>query len=153
MYRIALVNGPNMNLLGKREVGVYGTETLEQLNRKLQELAAELGAELIPFQSNSEGAIIDFLHETGQTCDGIVINPASLSQSYPIAEAITGIQVPAVEVHMSNIYAREAWHSKSMIVPVCVGQVVGFGGGSYSLGLRGLLEHLRIQDSVRANNA
>ncbi|MFF2908924.1 type II 3-dehydroquinate dehydratase [Paenibacillus sp. NPDC057934] len=136
--KIIIINGPNMNLLGKREVGIYGCETLQHINEWLNVEGDALGASLEFFQSNSEGEIVDIIQNCADRVEGIVINPASLSQSYPISEALKGIGLPVVEVHMSNIYAREEWHSKSIIAPIALGQISGFGKYSYLMGITAL---------------
>ncbi len=136
MPRILVINGPNLNLLGKREPDVYGSETLEDLNAMLSEIATEMGLELAFFQSNSEGALIDYIHEDGIEADGIIINPGALTHySYALRDAITSVDTDTVEVHMSNLYDREDFRHKSVIAPVCVGQVVGFGLYSYAMAL------------------
>lgn len=141
-YRILLVNGPNLNLLGLREPHIYGNTILKQLEEELSQLAKERGVELVCFQSNCEGDIVDCIQQGYGVVDGIILNPASLSQSYSIREAITSTAIPTVEVHISNIYSREQWHSISVIVPVTVGQIVGFGVKGYVLALDGLLNYL-----------
>ena len=136
MPRILVINGPNLNLLGKREPEVYGSDTLEDLNMKLSEIAVEMGLDLAFFQSNSEGALIDYIHEAGIEADGIIINPGALTHySYALRDAITSVDNATVEVHMSNLYGREDFRHKSVIAPVCVGQVVGFGLYSYAMAL------------------
>ncbi len=134
--RILVINGPNLNLLGKREPEVYGSDTLEDLNTKLSEIAAEMGLELAFFQSNSEGALIDYIHEAGIKADGIIINPGALTHySYALRDAITSVDTETVEVHISNLYGREDFRHKSVIAAICVGQVVGFGLYSYAMAL------------------
>ncbi len=136
MPRILVVNGPNLNLLGKREPEVYGTQTLEELNGKLTDMAQELGIKLGFFQSNSEGAIIDFLHREAGSADGLIINPGALTHySYALRDAIAAIDINAVEVHMSNVHAREEFRRRSVIAPICVGSVIGFGFYGYAMAL------------------
>lgn len=142
MKQLLLLNGPNMNFLGIREPEIYGTLSLSDLEKDLVAFAERLGCELHCFQSNHEGAIVDVIQNGYQTVDGIILNPASLSQSYPIREAIVATSIPTVEVHMSNIYARESWHSVSVIAPVTIGQIVGFGRTGYKLALEALVEYL-----------
>ncbi len=136
MPRILIVNGPNLNLLGKREPEVYGTETLDELNGKLADMAKELGVEVSFFQSNSESEIIDYLHKEGFDADGLIINPGALTHySYALRDAIAAVDIEAVEVHMSNIYAREEFRRKSVMAPVCTGHLVGFGFYGYAMAL------------------
>jgi len=134
--KILVVNGPNMNLLGKREPEIYGQFSLTELNSKLSALAKDLKVELGLFQSNSESDIIEFIHENGFDADGMIINPGALSHySYALRDAITAVGVDTIEVHLSNIYGREEFRQKSVIAPVCCGQVVGFGFYGYAMAL------------------
>ena len=137
--KFLVINGPNLNLLGSREPGIYGTSGYAQLCQMIQEKAAQHGSTAACFQSNSEGAIIDAIHGAVGNFDAIVINPGAYTHySYAIRDAISSVQKPCVEVHMSNIHAREAFRHESVIAPVCVGQICGFGAQSYLLGLRAL---------------
>jgi len=137
--KILVVHGPNLNLLGMREPGVYGTLTLAEINRRLGEYAAQQHMELRTFQSNSEGAIIDAIHEAQSWAEGIVINPGAYTHtSYAIRDAIAAVGLPTVEVHLSNVHAREPFRHTSVIAPVCEGQIAGFGWRSYLLGLEAL---------------
>ena len=146
MPRILVVNGPNLNLLGKREPEVYGTETLDELNSKLADMARELGVEVSFFQSNSEGEIIDHLHKEGFDADGLIINPGALTHySYALRDAIAAVEIEAVEVHMSNIYAREEFRRKSVMAPVCTGHLVGFGFYGYAMALSYFADSLKDQ--------
>lgn len=139
--KILLIHGPNLNLLGSREPGVYGVETLESINQKCMALAKELGVELAIRQSNSEGEIIDMIQAAAQDAQGIVINPGAYTHySYAIRDAIAAVQLPTVEVHLSNIHAREEFRHKSVIAPVASGQIAGLGAGSYLLGIRAVVE-------------
>ncbi|MBP5093446.1 MAG: type II 3-dehydroquinate dehydratase [Abditibacteriota bacterium] len=139
--KIMLINGPNLNLLGVREPGVYGTETLNTVIEKCQALCEELGAELVGVQSNSEGEIIDAIHGAMGVCDGIVINPGAYTHySYAIRDAVAAVKLPCVETHLSNIHNREEFRHTSVIAPVCVGQICGFGGDSYLLAIRALAD-------------
>ncbi|WP_231684598.1 type II 3-dehydroquinate dehydratase [Phosphitispora fastidiosa] len=143
MPKVLVINGPNLNLLGKREPDIYGSQTLEDINGKLAELAKELGLELDFFQSNHEGEIVDIIHRCISGIGGILINPGALTHySYAIRDAVAAVGIPCVEVHLSNIHAREEFRSKSVIAPVCLGQVSGFGALSYILGLRALAEEV-----------
>lgn len=131
-------------MLGRREVGIYGVETLESINDRCQRLAAELGVELEIRQSNSEGEIIDAIQQAARSAKGLVINPGAYTHySYAIRDAVAAVDIPAVEVHLSNIHARESFRHESVIAPAAVGQISGFGGDSYLLGLRAIVEMLR----------
>jgi len=143
MSRILVIHGPNLNLLGQREPEVYGHTTLAEIDERLCQAAEQAGCELRAFQSNHEGAIIDAIHQAARWADGLLINPGAYSHtSYAIRDAITGVALPAVEVHLSNIHARERFRRRSVIAPVCVGQITGFGWRSYLLGLRAMLDYL-----------
>ena len=136
MRRILVVNGPNLNLLGKREPEIYGTSTLEELNSKLETMARELKIELVFFQSNSEGELVDFIQKHGFEADGLVINPGALTHySYSLRDAVAAVRVEAIEVHLSNIYAREEARHKSVLAPVCRGHLVGFGFYGYAMAI------------------
>lgn len=135
--RVLVIHGPNLNLLGEREPEIYGGKTLSQIDAEIAELAKELGAQVDCVQYNSEGAIVDALHAARKTHDAVVINPGAYTHySYAIADAIAAIRIPAVEVHLSNVKAREAFRAHSVVAPVCVGTVAGFGSASYLLALR-----------------
>ncbi len=137
MKRILVIHGPNLNLLGEREPEIYGSLTLEELNRKLREFAAEQNLELKIFQSNGEGAIIDFIHQERHWADGIVINPGAYTHySYAIRDAIAAVGKPTVEVHLSDIKRREPFRRISVIADVCVAQICGLGWQSYIEGLK-----------------
>ena len=134
--KILVIHGPNLNLLGTRESDIYGTKTLDEINDSLNSLAADLGVELIINQSNHEGEIVEIIQKS-RDCSALVINPAAYTHtSVAIRDAIAAVDLPAVEIHLSNIYKREEFRHKSLISPVASGQVAGFGPDSYLLGLR-----------------
>ena len=137
---ILVVHGPSLNLLGTREPEVYGSINLEEINKRLSRYAADKDVEVRTFQSNHEGAIIDALHQAIGWADGLIINPGAYTHySYAIRDAIAAVGLPAVEVHLSNVHAREGFRHLSVIAPVCLGQIAGFGWQSYVLGLEALL--------------
>ena len=139
--RILVLHGPNLNLFGRREPHIYGTTTLQQINDKLTAIAQELGIDLETLQSNHEGALIDKLHENIDSAQGALVNPAGLTQhGVPLHDAIKAMPFPIIEVHMSNIAAREAWRAHSIISPAVKGTVQGLGPHSYLAALRALVE-------------
>ena len=142
--RILILHGPNLNLLGQREPEVYGRQTLADINESLSLLAAELGVAIDAFQSNHEGDLIDRIHSAeSDGFAGIIINPGGLTHtSVALRDAISSIELPVIESHLSNIHAREAFRQHSYVAGVVVGQVSGFGAMSYHLALRGLISHL-----------
>lgn len=141
--QILVISGPNLNLLGQREVQIYGSETLEMIEKRLYTRAEELGVALSCFQSNHEGAIIDRLHEAKGKVDGVILNAGAYTHySVAIRDAIAAVRIPCVEVHLSNVHAREEFRHHSMLAPVCVGVICGFGGASYELALDGLVKIL-----------
>ncbi len=137
--KILVILGPNLNMVGVREKGVYGDETTESINLQIVENAKKLGCDCDIFQSNHEGDIIDKIHAARGVYDGVVINAGALTHySYALRDAITCVRIPFVETHMSNIYAREEFRHKSVISAVCAGQIAGFGKNSYFLALAAL---------------
>lgn len=143
MTRILVLQGPNLNLLGDREPEIYGDQSLEGIHEELRQAAEAMGAELRTFQSNHEGELIDQIHEARAWADGMLLNPGGLTHtSVALRDAIAAVGLPAVEVHLSNIYAREPFRQKSVISGVCLAVVSGFGAKGYQLALEGLIEFL-----------
>lgn len=142
--KILVLHGPNLNLFGRREPSIYGTTTLDEINASLQSLAKELDVELDILQSNHEGALIDKLHENIDAAQGALLNPAGLTQhGVPLHDAIKAMPFPVLEIHMSNIAAREVWRAHSIISPAVKATIQGLGWRSYTAGLRALVETLR----------
>ena len=139
MFNVLVLHGSSINWLGKREPGLYGTFTMDDVNAALKELAKELDMELKIYQSNWEGQIVDWIQQESEWADAILINPGAFTHyCYSLRDAIASVKMPAVEVHVTNIHAREPFRHESVIVPVCVGQIAGFGLNSYLLALRAL---------------
>ncbi len=146
--KIHVVHGPNLNLLGEREPGLYGSLTLADIDRSLAELGRSLGVEVSSFQGNGEGELIDHVQRIAREADGIVVNAGAYTHtSIGLRDALLAIRVPFVEVHLSNVFAREPFRHSSYLSDRAVGVVVGFGPDSYVLGLRGLVDFLRQQES------
>ncbi len=144
MEKILVIHGPNLNMLGKREAGVYGKMTLGEVNKSITSLAEELHVDVSIFQSNSEGALIDKIQEASERCDAMVLNPGGYTHtSVALRDAIAAVNVPVIEVHISNIYTREAFRHHSYISGVAMGQIAGFGVNSYLLGLRAAVDFVR----------
>jgi 3-dehydroquinate dehydratase-2 len=138
---IALINGPNLNMLGKREIGIYGGKTIDDINAEVKQEADKLGVNVEFFQSNSEGELVTFIQDCRERVKGIILNAGAYTHySIAIRDAIASAQVSVVEVHISNIYKREAFRHLSVIAPVCMGQISGFGSLGYILALRALME-------------
>ncbi|MGH7462142.1 MAG: type II 3-dehydroquinate dehydratase [Longimicrobiales bacterium] len=150
--KVAVLHGPNLNLLGRREPEIYGRATLNDINAQLQQTGRELGAELICVQSNGEGALIDDVQRLGAEVHGFLVNAGGYSHtSVALLDALVGIGRPYVEVHLSNLMAREPFRHQSLLAGRAVGAIMGFGADSYVLGLRGLVSYLRGQVRGAAN--
>jgi 3-dehydroquinate dehydratase-2 len=144
--RVLVLNGPNLNLLGRREPTIYGTDTLDDIRDRLGQLANELGCSCDVRQTNHEGQLVEWLHEAWETADGIILNPAAWTHnSYAVRDAIAAIDPPVVELHISNIHARESFRGQSVITAVAAGMICGFGTAGYELAVRGLVEALRAR--------
>ncbi len=145
--KVLVINGPNLNLLGKRNKVIYGEKTLKELDMLLKKRGKSLGVEVISFQSNSEGAIIDFIQKYSSEANGIIINPGALTHyGFSLRDALADSELPVVEVHISNIYAREEWRAKSVIAPVAKGQISGLGWRGYLAALLLLVSELKGED-------
>jgi 3-dehydroquinate dehydratase II len=141
---ILVLHGPNLNLLGQREPGIYGSLTLAEINRSLEQEGAKQQVKVFPLQSNHEGVLVDAIHEALGKHQGVVINAGAYTHtSVALRDAIAAVNLPTVEVHLSNIYRREDFRHHSYIAPVVIGQISGFGAQSYLLGLQALVYHLR----------
>jgi 3-dehydroquinate dehydratase-2 len=150
-FRVLVLSGPNLDRLGRREPSIYGTDTLEDIHRRLAAEGKELGVEVDCRQSNHEGDLIDWIGQAADgSADGVLINPGALTHtSYALYDALRAALLPTIEVHLSNPDAREEFRRRSRVAPACLGRVAGFGAASYRLALRGLVEHLRLQAQTR----
>ena len=144
MLNVLVLHGPNLNLLGTREPDVYGTDTLADIDSQLTALAEELKIMIRIKQSNSEEILIEALHSAREWANGVLFNPGAFTHtSVALRDAIAAIDIPVVEIHLSNIYARESFRRESLLAPVCVGSISGFGSQSYMLGLQALKTHMK----------
>ena len=142
--KILVINGPNLNMLSKRNREIYGQKTLAEINSLVEEQGEALNVETVTFQSNSEGALIDFIQEQANSADGIIINPGALTHyGLSLCDALADTKLPIIEVHLSNIYSREEWRAKSVIAPIARGQVSGLGWRGYIAALRALVAELK----------
>lgn len=143
--KVLVLHGPNLNLLGQRQPELYGTKTLDQINEEIELLGSQLGLDVDFFQSNQEGMLIDRIHQARGVYQWLVFNPAAFTHySYALRDALQAADIPTIEVHLSNIQAREEFRSRSVLAPVCVGQVSGFGITSYLLALYAIFERGRL---------
>ena len=141
--KILFLNGPNLNLLGTREPDKYGTQTLSDIEKIMQEEASKLNVEISFYQSNIEGELVNKIQEAKGNFDGIVMNPAAYTHtSVAIRDAILAVNIPTVEIHLSNIHTREEFRKISLTAPACIGQITGFGANSYKLGLKAIIDYL-----------
>ena len=142
--KILVVNGPNLNMLGKRDKETYGEKTLAEIDSLMREQGETLNVEVVTFQSNSEGSLIDFIQQQIDSTDGIIINPGALTHyGLSLRDALADTKLPIIEVHLSNIYAREEWRAKSVIAPIAKGQISGLGWRGYIAALRTLVAELK----------
>lgn len=149
MFSILILHGPNLNLLGTREPGIYGSATLATITQDLIDLGNSLGVSITSQQSNHEGQLVDWLHQAQVNQDGVILNAGAYTHtSVAIRDAIAAIRLPVVEVHLSNIYQRESFRHHSYLSPVVIGQISGFGPDSYLLGLRALINHLKLKSKA-----
>ena len=152
--KIAVIQGPNLNMLGIREQNIYGPMKLEDIHAQMKNVAEQNGFEIEFFQSNLEGEIVDRIQECMGDSDAIIINPAAYTHtSIAIRDAISAVKLPTIEVHISNIHAREEFRSKSLIAPVCAGQIIGMGAFSYHLAMMGMMQILNEVKAMREQQA
>ena len=151
--KVLVLHGPNLNLLGRREPEIYGHKTLSGINDDLTVQAAGLGVTLTILQSNHEGVLIDTIHDAFGVIDGIVINPGGLTHtSVALRDALAGVAIPFVEVHLSNVYARESFRHHSYLSPIALGVISGFGPNSYSLGLSAIFQRMSSEQNVKTRS-
>jgi 3-dehydroquinate dehydratase-2 len=144
--KILVIHGPNLNMLGKREKSIYGEKTLDEIDALLKKEGQALNTEVVTFQSNHEGALIDFIQEQVDSAQAIVINPGALTHyGFSLLDALSDSKLPVIEVHLSNIYRREEWRTKSVIAPIAEGQVTGLGWRGYTIALQVLVSKLNAQ--------
>jgi len=142
--KILIINGPNLNMLGKRDKATYGRKTLAEIDSLVKKQGEKLDAEITSFQSNSEGALVDFIQQQSSSADGIIINPGALTHyGFSLRDALADSGLPIIEVHLSNIYAREEWRAESVIAPIAKGQISGLGWQGYIVALQALLAELK----------
>jgi 3-dehydroquinate dehydratase II len=146
MVAVLVLHGPNLNLLGMREPDIYGELSLEEIDRRLIQIGRDLGIDVKTYQSNSEGALIDALHEARTWAGGVVFNPGGYTHtSVALRDAVTAIRIPVIEVHLSNTQARQSFRHRSLIAGACLGAITGFGWYSYALALQAMVEHLKME--------
>jgi len=142
--KILIINGPNLNMLGKRDKATYGRKTLAEIDSLVKKQGEKLDAEITSFQSNSEGALVDFIQQQSRSADGIIINPGALTHyGFSLRDALADSGLPIIEVHLSNIYAREDWRAESVIAPIAKGQISGLGWQGYIVALQALVAELK----------
>ena len=145
--KILVINGPNLNMLGKRDKEIYGDKTLAEIDSLIKEQGEALNIEVLTFQSNSEGTLVDFIQEQADSASGIIINPGALTHyGLSLGDVLADTKLPIIEVHLSNIYAREEWRAQSVIAPIAKGQISGLGWRGYIAALRALVAQLRGED-------
>jgi len=145
--KILVINGPNLNMLGKRDKEIYGDKTLAEIDSLIKEQGEALNIEVVTFQSNSEGTLVDFIQEQADSANGIIINPGALTHyGLSLGDVLADTKLPIIEVHLSNIYAREEWRARSVIAPIAKGQISGLGWRGYIAALRALVAQLRGED-------
>jgi len=146
--KILVIHGPNLNMLGKREKSIYGEKTLQEIDALLKKEAKALSVDVVTFQSNHEGALVDFIQEHGDSARGIIVNPAALTHyGFSLLDALLDSKLPVIEVHLSNIYQREEWRAKSIVAPMTQGQISGLGWRGYVAALQVLVSKLKAKPS------